>query len=164
MSTEETNSFFDDPDEVMREIAKNPAAYAHYLADFQRVLLDMQDNLERLARVTRVHCRGTRVERDKWGQARLRSFPVEKSLHDIIKDVKSLTSGLEKSAHKRAAHDEKVQKVKQDRKERALAKVQKDTAPATQPGMENGQQAHGGQNSGYAPPGSIYDLGDRRSA
>ncbi|GAA2524467.1 hypothetical protein [Streptomyces longisporus] len=164
MSTDETQSFFDDPDAALREIAQNPAAYAHYLADFHRVVLDMQAKLEILQRETRVHCRGTHVEGDMRGQAFLRSFPVEKSLNNVIKNLKNVTSGLEKSAHKRHAHDEKVKDVVKQRKEKAQLKEQKNNPPAIQPGTENGQQVHGNQNPGYANPASIYDLGDRRSA
>ncbi|CAM5672052.1 hypothetical protein SANTM175S_02726 [Streptomyces antimycoticus] len=38
MSTED-KPFFDDPNAALREVAQNPAAYAHYLADFHRVVL-----------------------------------------------------------------------------------------------------------------------------
>ncbi|WP_329453184.1 hypothetical protein OG894_42050 (plasmid) [Streptomyces sp. NBC_01724] len=163
MSTEETNSLFNDRSVLLREIAKNPAAFANYLADFQRVLLDMQANLEVLQREARVHCRKIRVEGDKWGQARLRSFPVERSLNNVLKDLKGLTSGLEKSAHKRAAHDEKVESVAKQRKERALLKAQGNNPPAIQPTSESKERA-GSQNSHYDGPESIHDLSDRRSA
>ncbi|WP_424893288.1 hypothetical protein [Streptomyces sp. XH2] len=163
MSTEDT-PFFDDPNEALREIAKNPAAYARYLADFHRVVLDMAAKLEVLQRETRVHCRGTRVEGDKMGQAFLRSFPVEKSLNDVIKNLKSVTSGLEKSAHKRHAHDEKVAEVKKQRKEKKLLKVRKNNPPL-QAAPQNPQQPGAqGANMGYGGATSIYNLDRRESA
>ncbi|MFF5859888.1 hypothetical protein ACFY8B_30445 [Streptomyces sp. NPDC012751] len=163
MSTE-GKPFFDDPNAALREIAQNPAAYAHYLADLHRVVLDMQAKLEVLQRETRVHCRKTRVEGDKWGQARLRSFPVEKSLNDVLKNLKNATSGLEKSAHKRHTHDEKVMEVKKQRKEKALLKERKNN-PQLQAAPENpGQQGAQDPNMGYGSPASIYDLRGRESA
>ncbi|MFH8342975.1 hypothetical protein [Streptomyces sp. AM6-12] len=163
MSSED-KPFFDDPNAALREIAQNPAAYAHYLADFSRVVLDMQAKLEILQRETRVHCRGTRVEGDKMGQAFLRSFPVEKSLNDILKNLKSISSGLEKSAHKRHAHDEKVKEVKRQRKEKAQIKARKNN-PALQAAPESsGQQGAQSPNMGYGGPTSIYNLDRRESA
>ncbi|MFI6359543.1 hypothetical protein ACIBJF_44795 [Streptomyces sp. NPDC050743] len=163
MSTED-ETFFDDPNAALREIAQNPAAYAHYLRDFYRVVLDMQAKLEILQRETRVHCRGTRVEGDKFGQAFLRSFPVEKSLNDVIKNLKSVTSGLERSAHKRHAHDEKVKEVKKQRKEKAQLKEQKNN-PQLQASPENsGQQDAQSPNMGCGGPTSIYNLDRRESA
>jgi hypothetical protein len=163
VSTED-KPFFDDPNAALREIAQNPAAYAHYLADFHRVVLDMQAKLEVLQRETRVYCRGTRVEGDKLGQAFLRSFPVEKSLNDILKNLKGVTAGLEKSAHKRAAHDEKVKEVKKQRKEKAQLKARKNN-PSLQVAPENSRQ-QGAQipNMGYGGPTSIYKLDRRESA
>lgn len=160
----DTDPFGHDPDAALREIAKNPAAFAHYLADFQRVLLNMQGNLEVLLREARLHCRKTRVDGDKWGQARLRSYPVEKSLNNVIGNLKSSVSGLEKSAHQRAAHDEKLVKIENQRKEKAQLKAQKKTPPL-QAAPENAPQggASGG-GMGYGGPASIYDLGRRESA
>ncbi|MEU6885584.1 hypothetical protein ABZ918_10300 [Streptomyces viridosporus] len=163
MSTED-KPFFDDPNAALREIAQNPAAYAHYLADFHRVVLDMAAKLEVLQRETRVHCRGTRVEGDKMGQAFLRSFPVEKSLNDVIKHLKGVTSGLEKSAHKRHAHDEKVKEVKKQRKEKALLKGWKNNPPIQAAPENPGQQGAQSSNMGYGGPTSIYDLDRRESA
>ncbi|OII64351.1 hypothetical protein BJP40_02220 [Streptomyces sp. CC53] len=163
MSTED-KPFFDDPNAALREIAQNPAAYAHYLADFNRVVLDMQAKLEILQRETRVHCRGTRVEGDKMGQAFLRSFPVEKSLNDILKNLKSISSGLEKSAHKRHAHDEKVKEVKKNRKEKAQIKARKNNPPLQAAPENAGQQGAQSSNVGYGGPTSIYSLGGRESA
>ncbi|MGW3954068.1 hypothetical protein ACWEKM_24815 [Streptomyces sp. NPDC004752] len=164
MSTDETKSFFDDPDAALREIAQNPAAYAHYLADFHRVVLDMAAKLEVLQRETRVHCRETRVEGDKWKQAQLRSFPVEKSLNDVIKYLKKVTSGLEKSAHKRHAHDEKVKEVKKQRKEKAQLKERKNNPPLQAAPESPGRQGAQSPNMGYGGPTSIYNLDRRESA
>ncbi|MFG2676909.1 hypothetical protein [Streptomyces sp. NPDC048445] len=165
MSTESNGQpFFDDPNAALREIAQNPAAYAHYLSDFNRVVLDMQAKLEILQREARLHCRGTRVEGDRMGQAFLRSFPVEKSLNDILKNLRSVTSGLEKSAHKRHVHDEKVKEVKKSRKEKEQLKARKNS-PTLQAAPENsGQQGAQGPNSGYGGPTSIYNLDRRESA
>nr|MDT0521300.1 hypothetical protein [Streptomyces sp. DSM 41633] len=160
----EGKPFFDDPNAALREIAQNPAAYAHYLADFHRVVLDMQAKLEILQRETRVHCRGTRVEGDKMGQAFLRSFPVEKSLNGVLKNLKSATAGLERSAHRRHAHDEKVKEVKEQRKEKAQLKERKNN-PQLQAAPENpGQQGAPSPNMGYGGPTSIYNLDRRESA
>jgi hypothetical protein len=163
VSTED-KPFFDDPDAALREIAQNPAAYAHYLADFHRVVLDMQAKLEILQRETRVHCRKTHVEGDKWGQARLRSFPVEKSLNDVLKNLKCVTAGLEKSAHKRHAHDEKVKEVKKQRKEKAQLKERKNNPPLQVAQETPGQQGAQSPNMGYGGPTSIYNLDRRESA
>ncbi|MFD0396324.1 hypothetical protein ACFQ3Z_45650 [Streptomyces nogalater] len=124
----------------------------------------MAAKLEVLQRETRVHCRGTRVEGDKLGQAFLRSFPVEKSLHDIIKHLKGVTSGLEKSAHKRHAHDEKVKEVKKQRKEKAQFKARKDHPPLQAAPETPGQQGAQSSNMGYGDPTSIYNLDRRESA
>ncbi|MFC8247580.1 hypothetical protein [Streptomyces chartreusis] len=163
MSTDD-KPFFDDPDAALREIAQNPAAYAHYLADFHRVVLDMEAKLATLQRETRVHCRGTHVEGDKMGQAFLRSFPVEKSLNDILKNLKNVTSGLEKSAHKRHAHDEKVKEVKRQRKEKAQLKERKNNPPLQAASENPGQQGAQSPNMSYGGPTSIYNLDRRESA
>jgi hypothetical protein len=163
VSTED-KPFFDDPNAALREIAQNPAAYAHYLADFHRVVLDMQAKLEILQRETRLHCRKTHVEGDKWGQAFLRSFPVEKSLNDVLSDLKSISSGLEKSAHKRHAHDEKVKEVKKNRKEKEQLKARKNNPPLQAAPENPGQQGAQSPNMGYGGPTSIYNLDRRESA
>ncbi|MEV4975344.1 hypothetical protein [Streptomyces scopuliridis] len=164
MSTDETKPFFDEPNAALREIAKNPDAYARYLADFHRVVLDMQAKLEILQREARVHCRGIHVDGDKWGQAFLRSFPVENSLNGVLKDLKSATSGLEKSAHKRHAHDEKVKEVKKQRKEKAQLKEWKNNPPLQAAPENPGQQGAQDPNMGYGGPTSIYNLDRRESA
>ncbi|MEU7151222.1 hypothetical protein AB0B79_05790 [Streptomyces sp. NPDC039022] len=164
LTDEEGRPFFDDPRAALRQIAQNPAAYARYVADFHRVVLDMQAKLEVLEHETRVHCRGTRVEGDKRGQAFLRSFPVEKSLHDVIRNLKKAVSGLEKSAHRRHAHDEKVKEVQKQRKEKAQIKQRKQS-PQLQAAPQNApQQVPQDAERGYSGPTSIYDLGRRESA
>jgi hypothetical protein len=160
----EDKPFFDDPNAALREIAQNPAAYAHYLADINRVVLDMAAKLEVLQRETRVHCRGTRVEGDKMGQAFLRSFPVENSLNGILKNLKSVSLGLEKSAHKRHAHDEKVKEVKRRRKEKAQIKSRKNSPPLQAAPENPGRQGAQSSDMGYGGPTSIYNLDRRESA
>jgi hypothetical protein len=165
VSTDNTEEpLFGDPTAALREIAKNPNAYAHYLADFHRVVLDMAAKLEVLQLETRVHCRGTRVEGDKLGQAFLRSFPVEKSLNDVLKNLKSVSAGLEKSAHKRHAHDEKVKGVRSQRLEKAQLKERKSNPPLQAAPESPGQQGVRGADVGYGGPTSIYDLGRKESA
>jgi hypothetical protein len=148
----------------LRDIAQNPDAFAAYLADIQRVLLGIGKNLETLQHETRVHCRTTHVEGDRWYHARLRALPVEKELRDVLKHVNGLTEGLEKSTFKRRAHADVVNALPGKRKEKALAKERKKNPAALQHGTQSGEQVNTGQNSGYAGPASIYDLGDRRSA
>ncbi|MFG2439008.1 hypothetical protein [Streptomyces sp. NPDC048508] len=165
MSTEiDGQPFFEDSNAVLREIAQNPAAFAHYLADFNRVVLDMQARLEILQREARVHCRGTRVEGDSWGQAFLRSFPVESSLQDVLKNLKRVAAGLERSANRRYAHDEKVKEVTKIRSKKAQLKVRRNN-PALQATPECPVK-HSTHDSalGHGVPTSIYDLSHRESA
>ncbi|WP_329212490.1 hypothetical protein [Streptomyces sp. NBC_01708] len=148
----------------LADVAQNAEAMARYLASMQRVLLDMGANLEILAREARIHCRNTRVESDRWYHARLRAMPVEKALKDVLRNVNSLTAGLEKSAYKRRAYDEAVVNTGRTRKEKALEKMQKrHPQPITSaPNAEQGGDTDG--NAGYGVPTSIYDLGKKRSA
>lgn len=164
LTDEKGRPFFEDPNAALRQIAQNPAAYARYVADFHRVVLDMQAKLEVLQHETRVHCRGTRVEGDKRGQAFLRSFPVEKSLHDVIRNLKKAVSGLEKSAHRRHAHDEKVKEVRKQRKEKAQLKQRKNNPQLQRAPQNPPQQGARDSDMGYGGPTSIYDLGRRESA
>ncbi|MFJ9690365.1 hypothetical protein ACIRRX_32330 [Streptomyces bacillaris] len=148
----------------LRDVAQSPEATARYLADVQRVLLDIGKNLETLALETRVHLRGTNVEGDRWYHARLRAMPVEKSLGSVLRNLNSLTEGLEKSAYKRRAHDESVVNTARSRKEKEIERQRKKnplTLQAAPPSPEQGVQS---QNSGYGGPTSIYDLGRRESA
>ncbi|KQZ12362.1 MULTISPECIES: hypothetical protein [Streptomyces] len=153
-----------DPNQApLRDVAQSPEATARYLADVQRVLLDIGRNLEALALETRVHCRDTHVEGDRWFDAWMRAQPVERALKDVLKHVEGVTKGLEKSAYKRRAHDEAVANTGRKRKGKELEKKHKN-APPIQAVPQNPQQVEQGQNSGYGIPASIYDLGKRESA
>ncbi|MFJ9634518.1 hypothetical protein ACIRU8_43180 [Streptomyces sp. NPDC101175] len=144
----------------LRDVAQSPEATARYLADVQRVLLDIGKNLETLAIETRVHLRKTHVEGDRWYHARLRARPVEKALGHVLRDLDNLAEGLEKSAYKRRSHDEAVVNTVKDRKEKELEKKRKKNPQELQ---ASPQQDARSQNSGYSSPTSIYDLG-RESA
>ncbi|MFJ4007743.1 hypothetical protein ACIPWL_30425 [Streptomyces sp. NPDC090023] len=148
----------------LRDVAQSPEATARYLADVQRVLLDIGKNLETLAIETRVHLRGTNVEGDRWYHARLRAMPVERALGNVRKNLNNLTEGLEKSAYKRRAHDEAVLNTAKERKEKELERVRKKNPPTLQAAPNPPQQGAQGQNSGYGGPTSIYDLGKGESA
>ncbi|MEU8489288.1 hypothetical protein [Streptomyces sp. NPDC048641] len=148
----------------LRDVAQSPEATARYLADVQRVLLDIGKNLETLALETRVHLRGTNVEGDRWYHARLRAMPVEKALGNVLKNLNNLTEGLEKSAYKRRAHDESVVNTAKDRKEKEIERQRKKNPPTLQAAPPPPQQGAQNQNSGYGGPTSIYDLGKRESA
>ena len=65
-------------------------------------------NLETLEHETRVYCRGKHVKGDRFYHARLRALPVESSLHEVLKHVKKVTAGLEKTAFKRQAFTDEV--------------------------------------------------------
>ncbi|MFB8020748.1 hypothetical protein ACFC36_19510 [Streptomyces rubiginosohelvolus] len=148
----------------LRDVAQSPEATARYLADVQRVLLDIGKNLETLAHETRVHLRDTHVEGDRWYHARLRAMPVEKALGNVLRNLNNLTEGLEKSAYKRRAHDESVVNTAKDRKEREIERQRKKNPPPLQAAPPPQQQGAQSQNSGYGGPTSIYDLGKRESA
>lgn len=148
----------------LRDVAQSPEATARYLADVQRVLLDIGKNLETLALETRVHLRGTNVEGDRWYHARLRAMPVEKALGNVLKNLNKLTEGLEKSAYKRRAHDESVVNTAKDRKEKEIERQRKKNPPTLQAAPTPSQQGAQNQNSGYGGPTSIYDLGKREPA
>ncbi|MEU5416572.1 hypothetical protein [Streptomyces clavifer] len=145
----------------LRDVAQNAEATARYLADMQRVLLDMGANLEILQRETRVHCRGIGVEGDRWFHARMRALPVERALKDVLKSLNSLTDGLEKSAYKRRSHDEVVVNTGKARKEKELEKARKNNPQPIQAAPHSGEEHDSGQNPGYGGPASIYDLGKR---
>ncbi|MFE9913049.1 hypothetical protein [Streptomyces clavifer] len=148
----------------LRDVAQSPEATARYLADVQRVLLDIGRNLEALALETRVHCRDTHVEGDRWFDAWMRAQPVERALKDVLKHVEGVTKGLEKSAYKRRAHDEAVANTAKKRKEKELEKNHKNAPPIQAVPRNPPQQGGQAQNSGYGVPASIYDLGNRESA
>ncbi|MGP4003995.1 hypothetical protein [Streptomyces sp. 8N706] len=148
----------------LRDVAQSPEATARYLADVQRVLLDIGKNLETLALETRVHCRDTHVEGDRFYDAWLRAQPVERALKDVLKNVQAVTKGLEKSAYKRRAHDEAVANTDRKRKEKELEKKRKNTPPIQAAPHNPPHQGPQSQNLGYGGPASIYDLGNRESA
>ncbi|MFF1446124.1 hypothetical protein [Streptomyces sp. NPDC058295] len=148
----------------LRGVAQSPEATARYLADIQRVLLEIGDNLEVLARETRVHLRDTHVEGDRWYHARLRAQPVEKTLKDVLRHLNGLTDGLEKAAYKRNDVADKIKKLPRERREKELQKQRKKNPQL--PGVPNyspeaGQQA---AQQGYYGPASIYDLGRGRES
>ncbi|MGA5558869.1 hypothetical protein [Streptomyces lavendulocolor] len=148
----------------LRDVAQNPEATARYLADVQRVLLDIGKNLETLAHETRVHLRDTHVEGDRWYHARLRAMPVEKALGQVLRNLNNLTQGLEKSAYKRRAHDEAVVNTAKERKEKELEKWRKKNPQPLQVAPNPPQEGEQSQNLGYGGPTSIFDLGNRESA
>ncbi|MGW2612180.1 hypothetical protein ACWC4A_49110 [Streptomyces mirabilis] len=148
----------------LRDVAQSPEATARYLANVQRVLLDIGKNLETLALETRVHCRDTHVEGDRFYDAWLRAQPVERALKDVLKNVQAVTKGLEKSAYKRRAHDEAVANTGRKRKEKELEKKRKNAPPIQAAPQNPQQQGAQSQNFGYGGPTSIYDLGNRESA
>jgi hypothetical protein len=147
----------------LRDVAQSPEATARYLADVQRVLLDIGKNLETLAIETRLHLRKTYVEGDRWYHARLRAMPVEKSLGNVLKNLNNLTEGLEKSAYKRRAHDEVVVNTVKERKEKELERRRKKNPTMLQAAPNPPQQGAQSQNLDYGGPMSIYDMG-RESA
>ncbi|MEU3708342.1 hypothetical protein AB0E82_39395 [Streptomyces anulatus] len=151
----------------LADVAASPEATARYLAEVQRVLLDIGRNLESLALETRVHCRDTHVEGDRWFDAWMRAQPVERALKDVLKHVEGVTKGLEKSAYKRRAHDESVTAVEKRRKEKALEKSRKKNPPQLNSVPGNIGQVPQQENMRYADPTSIFDLrsdNTRRSA
>lgn len=148
----------------LRDVAQSPEATARYLADVQRVLLDIGRNLEALALETRVHCRDTHVEGDRFYDAWLRAQPVERALKDVLKHVEGVTKGLEKSAFKRRAHDEAVANTAKKRKEKELEKKRKNAPPLQVTPPSPPQQGAPSRNSSYGGPTSIYDMGNRESA
>lgn len=147
----------------LRDVAQSPEATARYLADVQRVLLDIGKNLEILAIETRLHLRKTHVEGDSWYHARLRARPVEKALGKVLKNLNHLTEGLESSAYKRRAHDEVVANTAKGRRDKELEMQRKKNPQVLQVAPNPPQQGAQSQNSGYGGPTSIYDLG-RESA
>ncbi|KNE83375.1 hypothetical protein AB0B04_19570 [Streptomyces xinghaiensis] len=148
----------------LRDVAQNPEATAQYLADVQRVLLDIGKNLETLAQEVRIHCRDTHVEGDRFYDAWLRAQPVEKAFKDVLKNVEAVTKGLEKGAYKRRAHDEAVANTARKRKEKELERQRKKNPQLLQAAPNPPQQSAQGKNLGYADPTSIFDLGNRESA
>lgn len=148
----------------LEDVAKSPEATARYLTDLQSHLLGIGENLATLARETRVHCRGTHVEGDRWYHARLRALPVEKALRDVLKHVDGLTEGLENAAFRRNSFADQVKELPGKRRDKELEKRRKKN-PQLQAAPQNPpQQDAQSQNYGYGGPTSIYDLGNRESA
>jgi hypothetical protein len=149
----------------LRDVAASPEATARYLADVQRVLLDIGANLELLARETRVHCRGTHIDGDRWYHARVRAMPVEKALKDVLRNLHGLTDGMEKTAYKRQAFADTVKKLPKERQEKELEKKRKKNPQLS--GMQNSVPQNTGQHapgSGYSGPASVYDLHRNRES
>ncbi|MFE4019314.1 hypothetical protein ACFXPZ_18160 [Streptomyces sp. NPDC059101] len=147
----------------LEDVANSPEAMAQYLADLQAHLLEIGDKLATLARHTRVCCRNTHVEGDRWYHARLRALPVEKALKDVLKHVDGLTEGLEKTAYKRNAFAEEVKNLPRTRREKELEKQRKKNSPMIQPVPDSPQLDAQSPKTGYSGPTSIYDI-DRESA
>ncbi|MFD6826836.1 hypothetical protein ACFWC5_41960 [Streptomyces sp. NPDC060085] len=158
------NSHNDPNYSPLRDVAQSPEATARYLADVQRVLLDIGKNLETLALEVRVHCRDAHVEGDRFYDAWLRAQPVERAFKDVLKNVEAVTKGLEKSAYKRRAHKEALANTARKREEKELEKQRKKNPQPLQAAPNRAQQGAQAQNSGYGGPTSIYDLGKRESA
>lgn len=148
----------------LRRVAKDPEAFAQYLADVQRWLLSIGANLEQLHRETRVHCRGRHVEGDRWYHARLRARPVEQALKDALGHITALTDDLEKTTHKRRAHEEEMNSLPRQRKEKALARQRKRNARRPIPIESRERSETDTGKTRYSEPTSIYDLGRRESA
>ncbi|MER5886967.1 hypothetical protein ABT160_24350 [Streptomyces sp. NPDC001941] len=151
----------------LRDVAQSPEATARYLADVQRVLLDIGSNLETLALETRVHLRKTHVEGDRFYHARLRAMPVEQALASVLNSLEKLTKNMEKTAYKRHAHDEKAANTARERKEKQLEKQRKKNPRSLQAAPGSHQQAGHQPVSGYGGPTSVFDLrgrGNRESA
>jgi hypothetical protein len=147
----------------LRDVAQNPEATARYLAEIQRVLLDIGRNLETLADETRIHCRSTHVDGDRWYHARMRALPVEKALKDVLRHVAGLTEGLEKTAYKRNSFADEVKALPGKRREKELEKQRKKNPQLHAAPNNSPQEGARTPNNGYGGPTSIYDLG-RESA
>ncbi|MEV7177753.1 hypothetical protein [Kitasatospora sp. NPDC093679] len=152
----------DEHENALRAVAQNPEAFVAYLADLQRMLLGIGQNLETLQRETRVHLRSTHVEGDRWYHARLRALPLERQLTDVLRHLKAVTAGLEKGAYKRRAHDDEVNALPGKRREKAIAKDRKKPPAA----LQNSPTEKGSApaDSRYGGPTTIFDLSEKRSA
>jgi hypothetical protein len=149
----------------LRDVARNPEAYARYLTEVQRTLAHIAKNLETLEAETSLHLRQTHVEGDRWYHAKLRSKPVENALKAALKHLNSLTADLEKLSYRRRAHEDVVANTARCRKEKALERQRKSNPPLPQaPAPAPQQQRAQNQNSGYGAPTSIYDLRGKESA
>ncbi|WP_042428040.1 hypothetical protein [Streptacidiphilus anmyonensis] len=150
---------------ALRAAAQDPDRFAAYLADVQRVLLAIGQDLEILHQETRVDLRTNHhVAGDRWYHARLRALPVERTLKGVLTHLEGLTQGLEKATFKRRAHHEEVKALPGKREAKEIAKNQKKNRPVLPSSPEKPGTATGPQDSVYSAPASIFDLGDRRSA
>ena len=150
-------------EQALREVAQSPAAFAQYLSNVLSTLLNVEHNLAILSRETRVHCRSTHVEGDRWYDARLRARPVEQALKGALSHVSGLSADLEKAAHKRHAHEDRVKALPGERRQKELAKARKKGAPALQPVPR--QEAPGQEPAQAAgAPSSVFDLRKGMSA
>lgn len=151
---------------ALRRTAKDPDQYAQHLANIARVLLDINRDLETLQSETRVHCRGAHVEGDLWYQARWRARPTEKTLRKVLKHLRNLVEGLEKSVRKRHEYENEMKVLPRRRRERELARQRKRNpglrAAPTRPTLEN--PANKEQNPRYSGPTDIYSLPKRDTA
>ncbi|MEW1911288.1 hypothetical protein AB0442_23045 [Kitasatospora sp. NPDC085895] len=152
----------DEHENALRAVAQNPEAFVAYLADLQRVLLGIGQNLETLQRETRVHLRSTHVEGDRWYHARLRALPLERQLADVLRHLKAVTAGLEKGAYKRRAHDDEVNALPGKRREKALEKGKK--IPPALATTNSAESVTASAESRYGGPTTIFDLSEKRSA
>ncbi|MET8955491.1 hypothetical protein [Streptomyces sp. NPDC004533] len=146
------------------DVAQSPEATAHYLADIQRALLEIGKNLETLAVETRLYCRGTHVDGDRWYHARLRALPVEKALKEVLRHVNGLTKGLEKSAYLRNSFADEVKNLPGKRREKELERQRKKNPPLQAAPENPTRQGEQSRNVGYGGPTSIYNLDRRESA
>ncbi|GAA2815158.1 hypothetical protein GCM10010441_44720 [Kitasatospora paracochleata] len=149
--------------ESMRAVAANPEAFAGYLADMQSHLLGLQTTLAILAQETQVKLRSTYVEGDRKYHAQMRSWPVERQLNALIRALGNAAAATEKAGFQRRNHDKKVAELPALRSAKALEKANK-RAPKTLPVNNSTAEVPPPTKTRYAEPGTLYDLGDRRSA
>lgn len=152
---------------ALRAVAQNPEATAKYLADVRRWLLQIGKNLEILAQETRVTCRDTHVEGDRFYDAFLRSRPVEWSYRTVLDDFENTMKSLDKVVYRRRVHDEMAVKTSEKRKRKALEKSRKNTPQihsVTRNQRNRSEEETEAADTGYSGPTSIYDLDDRESA
>lgn len=147
--------------EQLREIARNPDAFAALLQDYQRVLMDIRPLLEVLRDETRLYCRGVHVEGDRGYHPRQRSRQVEAPLNHALKLINRLLSDLEKSAHRRRAHDEKVEETARTRREKELERARKKRQKLAAVPQRETPRVEPAQEQQYSEPTSLSDLGRR---
>ncbi|MFD0070155.1 hypothetical protein, partial [Streptomyces sp. NPDC127574] len=121
---------------------QNPHATAHYLANVQRTLRKIENDLATLAFETGLHLRANRLEGDRFYHPGLRARPVEKELDKVLRAAQRMAKGLEKSAYARHEHDEVVVNTIRSRQEKAAVKAarknpQLPPAPTSKPEQGN---------------------------